>query len=98
MAAVKYPHKIEYIGFSERTQNILLFELSIVNPIYLECQISRTPRVYGSIIPAPPQIEILALNIRKGDRSLNAPAHSLGLIPYSPPRKYYLVEVIETKA
>ena len=36
MVAVKSPHKIEYIGFSERTQNIL-FELSILNPIYLEC-------------------------------------------------------------
>ena len=58
MAAVKSPHKIEYIGLSERTQNIF-FELSIVNPIYLECHISRNPGVYGSI--TPPQIEILAL-------------------------------------
>ena len=57
MVAVKSPHNIEYIDFSERTQNIL-FELSIVNPIYLEC-LSRNPGVYRSIIP--PQIDILTL-------------------------------------
>ena len=37
-------------------------------------------------------------HIRKGDRFINAPATSFGVIPCSPPRKYYLVEVIETKA
>ena len=35
--------------------------------------------------------------MRKGDQSIDAPATSFGAIPYSPPRKYYLVEVIETK-
>ena len=57
--AVKSQHKIKYIGFSERTQNILLFELSIVNHIYLERHISRNPGVYGSIT-LPHQIKILA--------------------------------------
>ena len=50
MAAVKYQHKIEYIDFSERTQNILSFELS-VNPLYLECRISRNPGVYSLSSP-----------------------------------------------
>ena len=61
MVAVKSPHKIEYIGFSERTQNIL-FELSIVNPIYLECHISRNPGVYSLSSPTPPRNRDLSLN------------------------------------
>ena len=36
-------------------------------------------------------------HMRKGDQSIDAPATSFGVIPYSPPRKYYLVEVKETK-
>ena len=55
--AFKPPHKIEYIGLSERTQNIL-FELSIVNPIYLESHISRNPGVW---FYHPSSIKILAL-------------------------------------
>ena len=61
MVAVKFLHKIENIGFNERAQNILLFELSIVNPIYLECHISRNPGFYSLSSPTPPQIEILGL-------------------------------------
>ena len=62
MVAVKSAHKIEYIGFSERTQNILLFELSIVNPIYLECHISKTPGVYSLSSPTLPPNRDFGLN------------------------------------
>lgn len=50
---VKSPQKIEYIGLSKQTQNIL-FGLSFVKPIYIsESHISRNPGTYGSISPPP---------------------------------------------
>ena len=38
-------------GTCERTQNIFFFELSTVNPLYLESHIFGNPGIYGSIIP-----------------------------------------------
>ena len=62
MAAVKSPYKKEYTCFSERTQNILLFELFIVSPIYLECHISRNPGGYSLSSPTPPSNRDFRLN------------------------------------